>query len=109
MNTIEFHTWGSEVSDIDNPNLMVFDLDPDEKLNLKSIRKGVKDLKSILDELNLKAYLKTSGGKGYHVVVPISNMSWDEVREFSKNVAELMEAKWPEKLPQFHFRYLGMI
>lgn len=97
MNSVEIHTWGSKVTDIDNPDIMVFDLDPDEKLSLKRLRDGVKDLKSILDELKLKSYLKTSGGKGYHVVVPIKNVGWEKFREIAKNVAELMESKWPDK------------
>jgi len=97
MNTIEFHIWGSNVNELNKPNIMVFDLDPDEGLTLKKLREGVKDLKSILDKLNLKSYLKTSGGKGYHVVVPIKDMTWNEFRNISKQIAELMETKWPEK------------
>lgn len=98
MNSIEFHIWGSKVDALENPNIMVFDLDPDEKLDLDKIRQGVKDLKSILDELGLNSFLKTSGGKGYHVVVPIkTKMSWTEFREVSLNIAKLMEAKWPDK------------
>jgi len=97
MNSIEFHIWGSKINNLDYPDIMVFDLDPDENLSLKKLRKGVKDLKSILDELKLKSYLKTSGGKGYHIVVPIKNKNFEEVREISKNIATLMENKWPEK------------
>ena len=97
MNSIEFHIWGSCIKDLEYPDIIVFDLDPDENLSLKKLRSGVKDLKSILDDLKLKSYLKTSGGKGYHIVVPISNKSWEEVREISKNIAILMENKWPEK------------
>lgn len=97
MNSIEFHTWGSSVTDLEHPDIMVFDLDPDENLSLEKLRDGVKDLKSILDELKLKSYLKTSGGKGYHVVVPIKNVTWKEFRSIAKNIAELMEAKWPDK------------
>lgn len=97
MNSIEFHTWGSSVIHLEYPNIMVFDLDPDENLSLKKLRDGVKDLKSILDDLKLKSYLKTSGGKGYHVVVPIKNVTWKEFRDIAKNIAELMEAKWPDK------------
>ena len=97
MNSIEFHTWGSSVTDLEHPDIMVFDLDPDENLSLKKLRAGVKDLKTILDELKLKSYLKTSGGKGYHVVVPIKNVTWKEFRSIAKNIAELMEAKWPDK------------
>lgn len=97
MNSIEFHTWGSKVNNLNEPDIMVFDLDPDEKLSLKRLRDGVKDLKSILDELKLKSYLKTSGGKGYHVLVPIKNVNWKEFRKIAKQIALLMEAKWPDK------------
>lgn len=98
MNSYEFHIWGSKVKSLNNPDMMVFDLDPDENLSLKKLREGVKDLKSILDELSLPSYLKTSGGKGYHIVVPIKiKMSWKEFRDVAKNIAELMEAKWSDK------------
>ncbi|MCL2756323.1 MAG: non-homologous end-joining DNA ligase [Firmicutes bacterium] len=98
MNTIEFHLWGSPSDDIDLPDIMVFDLDPDETMSLKQIRKGATDLKSILDELGLVSFLKTSGGKGYHIVVPFKEASdWSSFKEFSKMIAELMEAKWQDK------------
>ena len=97
MNSYEFHIWGSNVPKIKKPNVMIFDLDPDEKLSLEKVREGVKDLKRILDELNLPAFLKTSGGKGYHVVVPLPMKNWDTFRDFAKNIAKLMEKKWPDK------------
>lgn len=98
MNSFEFHIWGSTIKHLENPDMMVFDLDPDELLSIEKLREGVKDLKSILDELNLKSYLKTSGGKGYHVVVPIKKkMDWEEFRATAKNITLLMEAKWPDK------------
>ncbi|HCA30666.1 MAG TPA: DNA ligase, partial [Ruminococcaceae bacterium] len=77
---------------------MVFDLDPDEGMDLDSVRRGVKDIKSILDELSLISYLKTSGGKGYHVVVPLKPaVSWDTFHDFARRVAEVMEQKWPDR------------
>lgn len=98
MNSYEFHIWGSNVSNINNPNLMVFDLDPDEKMPLSKVRLGVKDLKSILDELHLDSFLKTSGGKGYHVVIPIKEkITWHKFKEISKSIASLMEMKWPDR------------
>ncbi|NMA49500.1 MAG: DNA ligase D, partial [Tissierellia bacterium] len=97
MGTLEFHTWASSVETLEKPDIMVFDLDPDEGMNLDRVRQGVKHLKAILDELSLKSYLKTSGGKGYHVVVPLkANVSWDEFRNFAKSIAEIMEEKWPD-------------
>lgn len=98
MDTIEFHIWGSTVKTLNKPDIIVFDLDPDEGMNLEKIREGVRDLKSILDALSLKSFLKTSGGKGYHIVVPIKpSASWRKIREFTKNIAIVMERKWPDK------------
>ncbi|WFA09318.1 DNA ligase D [Tissierella sp. Yu-01] len=98
MGTLEFHTWGSTVSELEKPDLMVFDLDPDEGMDLVRVRQGALDIKSILTELSLKSYLKTSGGKGYHVVVPIKpTVTWDKVNDFSRLVAEVMEQKWPDR------------
>ncbi len=98
MGTLEFHTWGSRVDELEKPDMMVFDLDPDEGMDLSTVRQGVRDMKSILSELSLKSYLKTSGGKGYHVVVPLKPVVlWDTVHDFARNVAEVMEKKWPDR------------
>lgn len=96
MGTLEFHTWGSRIEETEKPDIMVFDLDPDEGMELSRIRQGVRDIKSILDELSLNSYLKTSGGKGYHIVVPLKpEVTWDVFHDFAKGVAEVMEQKWP--------------
>lgn len=98
MGTLEFHIWGSRVETLEKPDMMVFDLDPDEGMELTTVRRGVEDLKSILTELSIVSYLKTSGGKGYHVVVPFQpSVSWDEFHDFAKRVAEVMEQKWPDR------------
>ena len=98
MNSYEFHVWGCLASDVSHADMLVFDLDPDELLSLKRLREGVKDLKSILDEYELSSFLKTSGGKGYHVVVPLNaKVTWKNARLIAKNIAELMEARWPNK------------
>ena len=98
MNSYEFHVWGSKITDLNHPDLMVFDLDPDEGLSINKVKEGVKDLKNILKEFNLKSYLKTSGGKGYHVMVPITKkMTWKEFRKIAQNIAKLMEARYPDK------------
>lgn len=96
MGSLEFHTWQSSVPNIENPDTMVFDLDPYEGMNLQQVHQGVKDLKSILDELALQSFLKTSGGKGYHIVIPFAPKSnWDTFYNFAKQIAQLMEARWP--------------
>ena len=98
MNSYEFHVWGCLASDLSHADMLVFDLDPDESLSLKRLREGVKDLKSILDEYELSSFLKTSGGKGYHVVVPLNaKVTWKTAKLIAKNIAELMEARWPNK------------
>lgn len=98
MGTLEFHIWGSRVDTLEKPDMMVFDLDPDEGMDLATVRRGVLDIKSILGELSLNAYLKTSGGKGYHVVVPFTPAaSWDTFHDFARSVAEVMEQKWPDR------------
>lgn len=98
MGTLEFHTWGSSVHNLEMPDMMVFDLDPDEGMDLGRVHQGVLDIRSILSELSLKSYLKTSGGKGYHVVVPLKpSVSWDEFYDFARRVVEVMEQLWPER------------
>ncbi len=98
MGTLEFHIWASRVEELEKPDMMVFDLDPDEGMDLSRVRQGVRDIKSILAELSLVSYLKTSGGKGYHVVVPFQPVvSWDVFYDFAKGLAEVMEQKWPDR------------
>ena len=98
MGTLEFHTWGSHIDELEKPDIMVLDLDPDEGMGLEQVRRGVKDVKSILDQLSLVSYLKTSGGKGYHVVVPFEPAAdWDTFHDFARHVAEVMEQKWPDR------------
>lgn len=98
MGTLEFHIWGSRVDELEKPDLMVFDLDPDEGMDLGRVRQGVRDVKSILAELSLNSYLKTSGGKGYHVVVPLKPAApWEGFHNFARQVAEVMEQKWPDR------------
>jgi len=98
MNTIEFHPWGSKYKTLAKPDIMVFDLDPNKGLSIKKLRQGVRDLKSILDTLHIVSFLKTSGGKGYHIVVPFQpSVDWKTFRDFSKRIAETMEKIWPDR------------
>jgi len=98
MNSIEFHITNSNISDLNHPNIMVFDLDPDKNLSLDIVRDGVKDLKKILDDLKLKSYLKTSGGKGYHILVPIKDkITHNKCKNIAKNITKLLENTYPNK------------
>ena len=97
LGTIEFHTYAYKISKPTKPDIMVFDLDPDEKLNILAVREGVLCLKEVLDNLSLKSFVKTSGGKGYHIVVPFSNSnSWKNFEAFSQNLALYMEKTYPK-------------
>lgn len=96
LGTVEFHTWGCLLTNINHPDTMIFDLDPDENVDIKTLRQGALFVKQTLDELGLKSFLKTSGGKGYHVVVPFDkNFSWNKFSNFSKQVALFLEGKHP--------------
>lgn len=97
MNSYEFHIWGALQNTVKKPDFIVFDLDPDEGLSLKKVREGVKDLKAFLDQLKLKSYLKTSGGKGYHIYVPLQMSSWAKCEKIAKDIADLMVKTYPEK------------
>lgn len=96
LGTVEFHIYLYKI-DLKTPDIMIFDLDPDEKLPLEKLRQGVKILKKILDKLNLKSFLKTSGGKGYHVCVPFKKVSsFKKLNSFSKKIAIMLENNYPD-------------
>lgn len=94
MGTVEFHAQSFRIEKPFSPDVMTFDLDPDAALPLKKLRDAVKRIKSLLDELKLKSFLKTSGGKGYHVTVPFRSANADKFYGFSEQIATLATARW---------------
>ncbi|CAB3716749.1 DNA ligase D [Paraburkholderia rhynchosiae] len=97
MGTIEFHTWNGVASNIEKPDRVVFDLDPDASLGWERMIEAAQLTRSLLEELGLAAFCKTSGGKGLHVVVPLAkHAGWDEVKEFSQAVAQHMASTLPK-------------
>jgi bifunctional non-homologous end joining protein LigD len=97
MGTVEFHTWNAVVSNIEKPDRVVFDLDPDASLGWERMIEAAQLTRSLLEELGLKSFCKTSGGKGFHVVVPLAKQAgWDEVKDFSQAVAQHMAATLPK-------------
>ena len=93
MGTIEFHGWGAPASDVEHPDRLVFDLDPDEGLDFAHVRRAAVQLKDLLGELGLVSFPLVSGGKGVHVVVPLDgSVAWPAVKDFasrfSRAVAE---------------------
>ncbi|MGF6793203.1 DNA ligase D [Paraburkholderia sp. 35.1] len=97
MGTVEFHTWNAVASNIEKPDRMVFDLDPDPSLGWERMVEAAQLTRSLLGELGLKSFCKTSGGKGLHVVVPLAKQAgWDEVKDFSQAVAQHMATTLPQ-------------
>ncbi len=89
MNVIEFHTWNALARRIDKPDRMVFDIDPGEGVAWEQVQEAALLTRNLLAELGLSAWLKTSGGKGLHLVVPLApRYGWDVVKGFSQAVVQ---------------------
>ncbi|MCK8668580.1 DNA ligase D [Pseudomonas azerbaijanoccidens] len=98
MSTVELHTWNATSDNLDKPDRFVLDLDPDPALPWKRMVEATQLTLSVLDELGLKAFLKTSGGKGIHLVVPLTRkLGWDEVKDFSHAIVSHMAKLLPER------------
>lgn len=98
MNVVEFHTWNAVKGHIGKPDRMTFDIDPGEGVTWKQIQEAAQLVHAFLGELGLPAFLKTSGGKGLHVVVPIrKQFDWDTVKDFSLAVVRHMAATLPDR------------
>jgi len=98
MNVIEFHTWNATTKAIERPDRMAFDLDPGEGLAWPRMIEAAQLVKALLDELGLASFLKTSGGKGLHVVVPLApRHGWDTVKDFSQAVVQHLALTLPDR------------
>ncbi|WP_434716987.1 DNA ligase D [Paraburkholderia sp. A2RO-4L] len=98
MDTIELHTWNALVTNIEKPDRIVFDLDPDPSLPWTRMLEAARLTRDLLDALGLRAWCKTSGGKGLHVVVPLArHAGWDEAKDFARAVADHIAATLPER------------
>jgi bifunctional non-homologous end joining protein LigD len=94
---LEVHTRGSTIDDRERGDRLVFDLDPGPGTGWKDVVAAARDVRERLQGIKLKTFLKTSGGKGLHVVLPIKPAPWDEVKVFTRTVAEAMEADRPDR------------
>ncbi|QNN71566.1 DNA ligase D [Thermomonas carbonis] len=89
FNAIEFHPWGSKVADLEHADRLVFDLDPDEAVAWKDVIVAARQLRDFLEQAGLQSFVRTSGGKGLHLVVPLAPAApWERARAFSQAVAE---------------------
>ena len=93
---LEIHVWGSNVDDIEHCNRIVFDLDPGEGMPWAGVNKAARELRERLADLKLKSFVKTTGGKGLHVVLPIDGSPWDEAKDFAHAMVLAMAADSPD-------------
>ncbi|MEK0364386.1 DNA ligase D [Pseudomonas sp. CBC3] len=97
MGTIELHTWNAVAPVLDHPDRFVLDLDPDPALPWKRMVEATQLTQTLLDEIGLQSFLKTSGGKGLHILVPLKpTQSWKEVKAFSQAIAQYMAKLLPQ-------------
>jgi bifunctional non-homologous end joining protein LigD len=98
MGVVEIHPWGSRVEDVERPDRVTFDLDPDEGLPWSRVTEAAVEVRDALDGIGLRSFVKTTGGKGLHVVVPLQpKLDWDAVKAFSKWVADRLAEERPEQ------------
>ena len=94
---VEFHTWGASVPEIKHPDRITMDLDPGPGIEWADLVKATRLTRTLLEKLGLKCFLKTTGGKGLHVVAPLQpRLEWDRVKEFTRLVAEFLVKADPD-------------
>lgn len=93
---IEFHPWNATAHDVEHADRLVFDVDPGVGVTLEQVKQATQAVRDYLQEAGLQSFLRTSGRKGFHVVVPLRPArSWAEVRTFTRKVAEDLERRHP--------------
>jgi bifunctional non-homologous end joining protein LigD len=98
LGALEVHTWGTRRDDVERPDLLVMDLDPDESLAWEAVRDAAFELRERLADHGLTSFVKTTGGKGLHVVAPVAReLGWDEFKAFSQGLAVAMVRDAPTR------------
>ena len=96
MNVLEIHTWNSTIDRVELPDRIVLDLDPGSRVSWPKVIAAAKHVRTVLSKLELKAWIKTTGGRGLHVVLPIvPERNWSECLDFARAVATLMAESDP--------------
>jgi len=89
IGVLEIHAWGARADKIEAPDRLIFDLDPDPSVDWKKVVESARQIREFLDNLGLRTFVKTTGGKGLHIVAPVDRRGdWDDVRAFCQGVAE---------------------
>ncbi|MGB0125599.1 MAG: DNA ligase D [Silvibacterium sp.] len=97
MGVLEVHPWGSRNDALETPDQLIFDLDPDEAVAWKQLVKSAVEVRGLLEQLGLESFVKSTGGKGLHVVAPIKpQREWSEVKAFAHSFVRMMEAANPK-------------
>ena len=95
---LEIHPWGSTFKHLEKPDRLIFDLDPGEGVPWSAVIDGAVELRTRLDDLGLQSFVKTSGGKGLHVVLPLTpSASWDTAKTFTHEIAKAMAKARPDR------------
>ncbi|HEV2866511.1 MAG TPA: DNA ligase D, partial [Allosphingosinicella sp.] len=98
MGVVEFHGWGSPIEAVEQPDRLVFDLDPDEGLGFEAVKKAAQDIRRHLADMGLQTFPLLTGGKGLHVVVPLQpNAHWPKVKDFAQRFAVALATAEPER------------
>jgi len=98
MGAIEFHGWGSKVADVEMPDRLVFDLDPDEGLGFDEVKRAAIQLRDVLGEIGLATWPLLSGGKGVHVVAPLdASRDWVVVKDFASRFSKAIAQAYPDR------------
>jgi bifunctional non-homologous end joining protein LigD len=98
ISALEFHLWGSRNKDLEHPDRLIFDLDPDEDLDFQFVKRAAFDIKALLDSADLTSFAMITGGKGIHIVLNVKpKLGWDELKAFSADVAEQIAALDPKR------------
>jgi len=98
MNTLELHPWGASVDDPEHPDRLVFDLDPGEGVTWAAIKAAARDVRDRLQEIGLESFVRLSGGKGVHVVVPLTpKADWAQAKDFCESFAQAMAEHAPDR------------
>jgi bifunctional non-homologous end joining protein LigD len=98
MGCLEIHLWGATVDDLERPDQLIFDLDPDTGVGLDALRDAASRIRDGLAAMGLTGFLKTSGGKGFHVCVPLApEAAWNEVKDFAHGFARTLAEVDPKR------------
>jgi len=98
FNALEFHPWGAHADDPDHADRVIFDLDPGPNVPFSEVKRAATHVRDLLQQLGLRSFLRTTGGKGLHVVVPLKpGNKWPLVKKFTKAFAESLAGADPDR------------